>query len=209
MMQAICALSLLEGGFDGLGIVVGQREGELNELLGHAGRAGNAERGDAGAGLDQQGVGVSVVAADELDNVFAPGGGAGEADGRHGGFGSGADEAQLADGGKRLDDGLGQIDFRWGGCAEAGALAGGVDDGFDDLGGGVAEQERSPGADVIDIRVAVGVVDVSALAAYQEGRFSADGAEGTHGRVDAAGDQLFGALLKLAGEIEVFGHGRS
>ena len=52
--------------------------------------------------------------------------------------------------------------------------------------------------------VAVGVVDVGAFAAYQEGRFAADRAEGAHRRIDAAGDQLFGSLLKLAGEIEMF-----
>ena len=37
---------------------------------GHAGGPGNAEGGDAGASLDQQGVGVAVVAAFKFDEVF-------------------------------------------------------------------------------------------------------------------------------------------
>ena len=67
-----------EGGLDGGEIVEGQREGEVDDLLGHAGGAGDAEGRDAGAGFDQQAVGVAVVAALELDDVFAAGEGAGE-----------------------------------------------------------------------------------------------------------------------------------
>ncbi len=70
-----------KGCFDGVQIVEGQGEGEAGNLLRHAGRAGNAEGGDAGAGLDQQAVGVAVVAALELDDDLAAGGGAGQADG--------------------------------------------------------------------------------------------------------------------------------
>ena len=47
--------------------------------------------------FDQQAVGVAVIAALELDDVFAAGEAAGEADRRHGGFGAGADEAKLLD----------------------------------------------------------------------------------------------------------------
>ena len=71
----------VECGFDGGEVVVGQGEGEVRDLLGHAGRAGNAEGGDAGAGFDQQAVGVAVIAAFELDDDLAAGGGAGQADG--------------------------------------------------------------------------------------------------------------------------------
>ena len=52
----------------------------------HAGRVGDAEGGDAGAGLHQKAIGVAVVAAFELDDEIAAGGGAGDADGAHGGL---------------------------------------------------------------------------------------------------------------------------
>ena len=70
-----------EGGFDGGEVVVGQGQGEVGDLFRHAGRAGNAEGRDAGAGFDQQAVGVAVVAALEFDDDLAAGGGAGQADG--------------------------------------------------------------------------------------------------------------------------------
>ncbi len=141
---------------------------------------------------------MAVVAADELDDVFSLGGGAGQANGRHGGFGSGTDEAQFPDGRKRLDDGLGQLDFRRRRSTEAGSFAGRVDDGFNNLGGRMAEQQRAPGTNVVDIRIAVGVVYVGSFAAHQERRFTADRAEGAHRRIHAARDQLFGSLLKFA-----------
>jgi hypothetical protein len=39
---------------------------------------------------------------------------------------------------------------------------------------------------------------VGAFAAYQEGRFSADRAEGAYRRINAARDKPFGSLLKFA-----------
>ena len=58
----------------------------------------------------------------------------------------------------------------------------------------VAEDHRPPGADVVDVALAVGVAEVRALGARDEARRAADGAEGAHRRVDAAGDDALGAL---------------
>jgi hypothetical protein len=55
---------------------------------------------------------------------------------------------------------------------------GGALDGFDDGREGVAEDHGAPGAEVVDVAVAVGVVEVGALGALDEGRRAADGAEG-------------------------------
>ena len=79
------------------------------DLLRDASRAGDAEGGHAGAGLDQQAIGVAVIAALELDDVFAAGEAAREADRRHGRLGAGGDEAQLLDGRQGGDDELGEI----------------------------------------------------------------------------------------------------
>ncbi len=68
-----------ESGLDGGDVVEGQREGEVDDLLGHSRGAGDAEGRDPGAGLDQQAVGVAVIAALEFDDVFAIGEGAGDA----------------------------------------------------------------------------------------------------------------------------------
>ena len=71
-----------------------------------------------------------------------------------------------------------KLGFGGSGSAEAGAVARGLDDGLDDFGGGVAEDERSPGADVVDVAVAVGVPNVCAQAADQKGRIAADRTKG-------------------------------
>ena len=111
--------------------------------------------------------------------------------------------------GKGRDHNFGEIGFGGRGRAEAGAIAGGVDDGFEHSGDGVAENERSPGADVVDVFVAVGVPDVRAQPAHEEWRIAADGAKGAHRGVHAAGNHLLGALLQLARHLEFAGHGLS
>ena len=63
----------------------------------HAGRRRHAEGRGAGAGGDQKGVAVAVVAALELDELVAAGGGAGEAQGGHRGLGAGVDQAHHLD----------------------------------------------------------------------------------------------------------------
>ena len=76
---------------------------------------------------------------------------------------------------------------------------GGSFDGLDDRRKGVAEDHRPPGAEVVDVAVAVGVGEPRALGVGDERRGSADGAEGPDGRVDAAGEVSLGALLEGLG----------
>ena len=65
-----------------------------------------------------------------------------------------------------------RLRFRRG--AERGAAADGLFDGLDNARMGVAENERSPGADVIEILVAVDVVEIRPFAAGDEERLTAD-----------------------------------
>ena len=58
----------------------------------------------------------------------------------------------------------------------------------------VAQDHRAPGADVVDVLLAVGVPHVGPLGAGDEARRAAYGAKGAHGRVHAAGDQRLGAF---------------
>ena len=57
----------------------------------------------------------------------------------------------------------------------------------------VAQDHRPPGADVVDVAVAVDVEQIGALAALEEDRLAADAAEGPGRAVHAAGHQLLGA----------------
>ena len=72
-----------------------------------------AEGGQARAGLDQQRVGVAVVAALELDDLAAARGAARQADGAHAGLGARADQAHHVHG-RMAEDFLGQFDLALG-----------------------------------------------------------------------------------------------
>ncbi len=104
-----------EDGLGGAEVVVGNGDGGGGDSLGDTGGRGGAEGECAGAGFDEEAVDVAVVAADALYDEIALGGGAGEADGGHGGFGAGVDEADHFDGGEGTGDDLRELDFtlRW------------------------------------------------------------------------------------------------
>ena len=184
-----------EDGSYGVEIVEGDCEGVHCGFGGDACRAGDAESGDAAAGFDEHGVGVAVVAAFELDDEVAAGESAGKTDGGHAGFGAGGDEAELLDGREAVSDELGEIGFGCDGGSEAGAFRGGLLDGFDDGGEGMAEDHGTPGAEEVEVAVAVFVVEVSAFGVGEEGWVAAYGAEGADGRVDSAGKKFLSALL--------------
>lgn len=177
-----------EGGAHGVEVVVGHDDGVGG---GDAGGVGQGEGGDPGAGGHEEAVDVTVVAAGEFEDGGASGVAAGEADGAHGGFGAGVDESDFFDGGA-VDNGGGQEGFGLGGGTEAQAAGGGVADGVDDGGVGVAVEHGAPGADEVDVGVAVDVGEVGALAAGEEHGGAANRAEGADGGVDATGDQAAG-----------------
>ena len=85
-------------------------------------------------------------------------------------------------------------------------LRGGALDGFDDGREGVAEDHGAPGAEEVDVAIAVGVEEVGAFGAGDKGWVAANGAEGAHGGVDAAGEEFFGAKLELARASVGAGH---
>ena len=87
------------------------------EGLRHARRGGPAERGEPRAGRHQQVIGVTVIAAGELDDEVAPGEGARHADRAHHRLGAGGDEAHLLGRGVGRDHALGELHFRRAGRA--------------------------------------------------------------------------------------------
>jgi len=163
-----------------------------------AGAFGDAERGQAGAGLREKTVGVSVVAAFKFQDEIALGDAAREAHRAHGGFGAAGDEADFLDEGDGAGDQRGEFQLEFGGDAEAGAALRLVGDGSADGRIRVAQQDRSPGADEIEKLVAVSVVEVSTFAALDDERVAAYGAEGAHGAVDAADKEFCGAVKDFA-----------
>ena len=87
-------------------------------------------------------------------------------------------------------DKLGELDFRFGGGAERSSSSRRGLDGGDDGRGGMAQDQRPPGADVVDVTLSVGIGDAAPVPAHDEGRGSPDWPEGANGRVDAARNDL-------------------
>src|SRR5690606_6895535 len=65
--------------------------------------------------------------------------------------------------------------------------------GVEHFGMAVTQNHRAPGADVIDVALAVLVRYIGAFGMLEKQRRAADAAEGAHRRVDATGDVVLGA----------------
>ena len=113
-----------ECGFDGVDVIERQNDGVLREGGGNARAVGIAERERAGTGFDQKRIGVTVVAAVELDDFVALGEAPREADGGHAGFGAGIGHAHFFDARHKLADQFRHGDFRGVGNAKARAVLG-------------------------------------------------------------------------------------
>jgi hypothetical protein len=127
-----------------LAVVVTEHHRLAGNVGRHAGRTGVTERERAGAGLDQQTVGVPVVAAFEFDDPVPPGGPARQPDGAHGGLRAGRDQPHLLYGRHPPHDPLGQVDLGLGRGAEGQAVGGRRLDGLDHGRVGVAQDHGPP-----------------------------------------------------------------
>ena len=149
---------------------------------------------------------MAVIVAGELHDHRPAGVSAGQPDGAERGLRARVDQAELLHRGHGGGDQLGQLVFGQGGGAEAAAAAGGPRDGRRDLGPGVAEDHRPPGADVIEVAIAVEIDQRGPLGLLDEDRLAAHGAEGPCRAVDSSGDELFCA--GEGGVAFLAGHGR-
>ncbi len=109
----------------------------------------------------------SVIGAFELYDFVATGGGAGQADGVHGGFGAAVAEAAHLDW-KAVADFLGEFPFHVVRHAEHGAGGETFFDGFHDGGMAVSGHERAEGQVVVDVFVAVEVAELAAAGFFHE-----------------------------------------
>ena len=173
-------------------IVVGQGHGLRRQRRRHAGRGGHAQRQRPGAGLDQQRIGMAVVATLELDDLVAAGAATRQPNGAHGRLGAGIAHPHQFHGWDEFLNPPRHDCFDGGGGAEAQAVGGGVLHRAHHRRMGVAGDHRSPGTDVVNITMFILVIEPGARAAFEEDWRSTDAAKGTHRRIDAAGNMLLG-----------------
>src|SRR5699024_4544829 len=118
-------------------------------------------------------------------------------DGAHDGLCARAHKANRLDRRHKLAYLLCQNHLFFGGGAEACALFGGVDYGVDNFLFAVSEEQRTPGADIVYILVAVGVIYLAALAPLDKGGIEPHRAVGSHRAVYTAGDMFLSSFKEL------------
>ena len=123
---------------------------------------------------------MAVVAAFELDDLFAAGEGPHQPQHRHAGLGAAVDKAHHLDGGHGLNHHFGQGVFQGAGGAKAGALVDGRMQGRQHLGVGMAADGGAPATDVINKTVAIHVPGVGTLDAVKDQGLAPHRAEGPH-----------------------------
>ena len=140
----------------GRGVVERQHARQRGELVRHALRGRLAERREPRARGDEQIVDVAVIAARELHDEVAARRAAREPHRAHDGFGARRHEPHLLDAGIGGDDFLGELDLGLARRAERRAAPARGFDGRDDLRMRMAQDQRSPRADEVEILAAVG-----------------------------------------------------
>ena len=133
-----------EGLFQLDDVVVLQHQGVLHHLGRHARAGGVAKGSQARAGLDQQRVGMAVVATFKFEDLAAPGGPARQPNGTHAGFGARADQPHHVHGRHPLNDGFGQLYLALGGGAKGKTIERGLLHGLQHGGMAVAQNHRPP-----------------------------------------------------------------
>src|SRR5258708_39751208 len=145
---------------------------------------------------------MAVVAAFKLDDVLAIRISTGQSYGRHGCFRAGTDEADLFDRRECLNHGFREFGFNRSACAKAGAVTVDLLHRLDHAGKSMAKDERAPGADVVDVLIAIGVPYARALAAHEIRRLSPYGFECPHPRIHTARGHPGGASVKQFGVFQ-------
>ena len=184
----------LKEGFQRGNVVVIGHQGFGGVSVGDSGAGGDAVGHGPGPGPYQQAVGVAVVAARELDNLAAAGIGPRQPNGAHAGLGAGTYQPYTVHRWQGLADGPGQFYFHLHGRAEAGSPLCGPVQRLHHGGVGVTQYQRAPGAQVVNVLVAVHVPDVGALPTGNKWRRSLHGPERPYRTVNAAGDVTLGLL---------------
>ena len=194
----------LDRGGDAVHVVEGDDHGVGRRAGGHARGGRDAERGQPGAGARQQRVDVTVVAARELDHAVAPRESPREPDALiDASVPEETSRTFSTDGTASTISAASSTSASVG--AERRAALGGRCDRLERFRVRMAEDQRAPGHDPVDVAASVDVLDPGACAASHEDRLvEADGAHRADRGVDAARDQPRRAAVEVgAGQSHV------
>ena len=146
---------------------------------------------------------MAVVAAFKFDDLVATGEAARQANRTHCGFGAGVHHPHHVHSRHQFGDQLRHFNFHLGRRAEAQPARSGFNHCITDGGVVMAQHHRTPGADVIDVRFAIDIIQIRAVCFFDKQRGAAHASEGANRGVDAAGDKL----ARCAVEVFRLAHG--
>ena len=178
-------------------VVVFEYQRVLHHFRRHASAGWVAEGRQPGASLDQQGVGVAVVATFELDDLAATGRAARQANRTHRCLSARTDQPHHLDRRHELDDFFGEFDLALGRRTERKTFQQRFLHRVHDSRMTVPQNHRPPGADVVDIPFVIGVPEVGAVCPLYKTGCATHRLEGAHRGIHAAGNCFSGALKKL------------
>ena len=144
--------------------------------------------------MDEKTIDVAVVAAGKLDDDVPPSERSRQPNCTHRRFGAGIDQPHHFDRGDGIDNDLRKLGLGLGRGAVTGSPACRFFDCPHNPSVRVPQDERSPRADVIQVLVAVDVVEVRPFPAHDEERMTAHGAEGAGGAIHTSGNHSEGAV---------------
>src|SRR6266704_1132372 len=171
------ALVGLEGSFERLNVIEGHDYCVLGKCRGNTGAVRVAEGESAGTGFDQQRIGMAMVTAIELDDLFPPGKSARKPDCRHRRFGPGIAHANLLNAWHHRADEPCHGDFEGIWNAEARSVFCCLLDRADDLWMRMAEDGGTPRAHIIHVFIAIHVPNMGAPGFVDEKGLAANGAK--------------------------------
>ena len=185
----------LEGAAHALDIIVGSYQRVLDDVLRHTSTRCLTKGSQPRACRDEEGIGMAVVAALELDDLVAPREATCQTDGTHRRLRPRVHHTHTLYRGEELRaNKLCHLDLTGITSPVARTLLQLTADSLLDGRVSVPEEQGPPGADVVDVFIAIDVKDVGALAVIDIEGGEAYRAEGTYGAIDPARDILRGAL---------------
>ena len=178
-----------------LDIIVGSDQRVLDDVLRHTSARCLTKGSQPRACRDEEGIGMAVVAALELDDLISPREATCQTDGTHRRLRPRVHHAHTLYRGEELRaNKLCHLDLTGITSPVARTLLQLTADSLLDGRVSVPEEQGPPGADVVDVFIAIDVKDVGALAVIDIEGGEAYRAEGTHRAIDSAGDVSGGAL---------------
>jgi len=142
----------------------------------------------AGTGFDQERIGMSVVAAFEFNNLFSLRVPPRQTNGRHRRFSAGIAHANFLNTGHEGADEFGHRHLQGIRYSKTDPVVGGLLDSLDYFWMGVTEDGGAPGADVIQVFIAICVPNAGAFDLVHKKWLTADCPEGANRRVHTPRD---------------------